>query len=323
MRLPLSNGLLFVHTPKTAGTSFRHALEESLGVDNVFYDYGTVSVVTSQLALEYAYQQRRFPELARVLQRRGGRFCWGGHFSAKKYAPLFQSRNIIMFVRDPVERFVSDYGHHCRVHGYKKDLQAFCQEPSTANVQSRYLGDFPLELVGFLGIQERYSETLVMMRDFYDLELPELAANVNREKQSEKYELSPELYQCVQEVNQKDSALYQRACALYQERVRLFSFGLPYTYGNVDGFSVRRARGWAFSSGHDDPVAVDVLVDGVVVKQVLATEYMPALRAWSSARSGYVGFEASFPVNDPLPAGGMLECRVAATGQKLVGGGVL
>ena len=40
--------LLFVHIPKTAGTSFRLAAQQFYGENNVFFDYGLESVETSK-----------------------------------------------------------------------------------------------------------------------------------------------------------------------------------------------------------------------------------------------------------------------------------
>jgi len=44
--------ILFIHIPKTAGTSFRVAAEKYFGEDNTFYDYSAKSPETSAEILE-------------------------------------------------------------------------------------------------------------------------------------------------------------------------------------------------------------------------------------------------------------------------------
>lgn len=312
---PFPDGLLFVHIPKTAGTSFRYAASLPYG-ESAFYDYGVGNPATSPLIESYAYPNKRLFELGKALALHPQLFL-GGHFPVRKYAPFFQSKNIILFLRDPIQRTISEYHHCCRTQGFNRGLQAFCNESRYQNVQKKYTVGFPLAVAGFVGLQEDYVQSLRMLEQLYPVQFPELRENINSDRDAVGYSLSDEEYAWVLAANQEDMVLYAHAVGLYQERSRLFAAGLPYVYGLVDMLNTKRLHGWAFSVVDDAPCCVEVWVNGVMQGQVLAQEHCSGLSAWNTPRHAYVGFDFAFP--KLLQTDDRVECRVVGTGQVLLG----
>jgi hypothetical protein len=88
--------LISVHIPKCAGTTFHHLLRATHG-RGLWLNYGTA--------------------FTRAEAREGlvptGTDCIQGHFLADTFRDLLPTARLITWVRDPVERVVSNY-HHCR-----------------------------------------------------------------------------------------------------------------------------------------------------------------------------------------------------------------
>ncbi len=61
---------VFVHVPKTAGTTFRVAVEQYLGAGAILWDYGAESPVTSPVVRQYLYQEKDVDALRQAVARR-------------------------------------------------------------------------------------------------------------------------------------------------------------------------------------------------------------------------------------------------------------
>lgn len=317
MSLPLDNGLLFVHMPKTAGTSFREALEKSIGSENMFFDYGVEAAVRTDLILEHLHPERKIYELGLSLAGNIEPFCLAGHFSLPKYAPLFWMKNTLLFLREPVQRFVSSYEHHRRFNGLEMSLEAFCSQPKHVNVQSRVVAGFPLEAIGFIGLQEAYSDSLQMFQAIYDIKVEEISSNVFDGKTSKVYQLDDELLARVCAANEREIQIYQRAKEMFVQRRELFRQGLPYMHCVVTKLGQAELTGWAVNNLSNEPVEISIARNGVVVGSAVAHSYRAALREKNMARYGYIGFDFRF--RKPLAADDEVVCTIAATGQVLPG----
>ena len=161
---------LFIHIPKTAGTSFRLGLEAAFDNDSVCKDYSESSDETSDEVLENIYRKKDFYAFHQEFKKKGYRFL-SGHFGVKKYIHLFGAENSITFLRDPVKRIVSEYNHFAHYHGYEKDFQSFYSDKRFVNKQLNIFSGVPWPLVGFIGLTERYSESLIAV-SYTHLTLP-------------------------------------------------------------------------------------------------------------------------------------------------------
>jgi hypothetical protein len=197
--------LISIHIPKSAGTSFRRVLESLYG-DALWLNYGSI------VARDGAR-----PDLVP-----DGTACIHGHFMADAFDDLFPRSTLIAWLRDPVERVVSIYYHFLRspemqdgscraLIENRLTLVEFAELDWMRNGSTRYLAGKPLEAFAFLGIAERYSDSLrVFSRQFCGgRALPDARDNTNPERMTERYPLAPTVYDRLLELNRDDVALYQ------------------------------------------------------------------------------------------------------------------
>ena len=305
--------LFFIHVPKTAGTSFRKGLEQALGNAALCYDYAEDAPETSDLVRQYLYRQQdpfRFSEAFEASDAR----VIAGHVPANKYIDLIGTRRTLTFLRDPVQRVISEYWHFVRHQGWQDSLEAFYRKPRFINRQSKMLQGVPLEALGFIGLTERYAQSLEQLNRCFGLTVENLALNSAPDKQAPAYELhSPQLEE-VRRLNRQDIALYEQALQLFEQREAMCRKGLAYAHGAIQQAGVRRVSGWGWWAGaSDEPLTVRVSRNNQPVGEARATLLRPALLRWGLPRSGYVGFHLEYQAQP----GDMVCCEVADTGQRL------
>ncbi len=308
----LEKPILFLHIPKTAGTSFRRALENMLGCSAVCYDYGAKSSLTNALVLEPDTAdlwdfKRRFD--AAELR------CLAGHVSASRYVRLFGAEHTVAFMRDPVQRVLSEYHHFVRHYGYTKSILSFAAESRFKNKQQRQLSPVPLAAYGFVGIAERFADSVAMLNAEWRWNLAPGQANVGRPSLDVEHEADASIRAAILGLNQRDQALYDAALGQFQERYELFEHGLPFTRSHVKGIEAGFVTGWAVRRD-ESAVPVQFLVNGDPVGCAMAHEYRPWPHALGIGRGGYVGFRFRLP---GLKVGDEVLCRAEDTGQHLSG----
>ncbi|MEP1471518.1 MAG: hypothetical protein ABJK25_11130 [Halieaceae bacterium] len=159
--------------PKTAGLSFRAALEEHYGA--AFQpDYSDFPL--AQRPEEAQAAASRFAEET-VSERYDAIACIHGHFLPVKYMGLAKITNctFVTWLRDPIARLISHYAYwhrsydptseetsslHRKVVEEAWSLEQFCLSPQLRNVYSRFLWQFPLDRFDFVGITEFFEEDL-------------------------------------------------------------------------------------------------------------------------------------------------------------------
>lgn len=312
-RFPIENGYLFVHIPKTAGTSFRDALEGIFG-DGLYCDYGS-DTTTSPVVVDYIQNRQAYPEFGAFLSERNKPICLSGHYSIKKYAPFFYIRNIMMFLRNPVQRVISNYEHMRRVEGLTESLESFSSNPANMNTQFRNIGRIPFNLIGFVGLQEYYRESLQLLSSQNGLQIRESFLNINQQRATAKYKLDDELMGFVREHNHKDLMLYKKVKKMFLQRYELFSAGKAYVHGVITERAKYKISGWAINQNSEIPIDLAIYVDGVELAQVTANQYRHELAALNIGRHAYIGFDLEF--QKTLSKDSVVQCIVMDTGQEL------
>lgn len=227
--LPL---LVSVHLPKTAGTSFRAALQAHYG-DGLLEDY-------AMLPMQVPRGRREWQSLCASNNARDqiapSTRAIHGHFLPVKYRVALRHRQTryITWLRDPVDRLVSHYHYWRREYagddprqplrnrmiGERWSLERFCLGSELRNLYRQYLWLFPVERFAFIGITEHYAQDLEwfarhLLRTSSTEVVHELA---NPDNVAGMYGLDLALRQRIEAHHDLDVALYRQVLA--QRRAR-------------------------------------------------------------------------------------------------------
>ena len=313
-RFPIEKGYLFVHLPKTAGTSFRDSLEEVF-THGLYCDYGAEEQTTDRVVLDYIYQRQDFFGFGNYLAQQDALVCMSGHYPIRRYGAFFKIKNIMLFLRNPVQRVISQYEHKRRLEGYTGTIQEFSAMPEHMNIQSRNIGRAPVTLIGFVGLQEFYSESLQLLNRQFGFQIKESFLNINKEQFSVKYKLDPEVTAVIRENNRSDLILYKAFKQEFLQRYELFKLGKPYMHGAITHINKHHVVGWVIDHFSNEPLEVNIIINDELVSTVRANVYRPDLREWNIGRQAYVGFE--YFSEKKLGSEDKVECIVVENQQKL------
>ena len=210
---------LVVHTPKTAGTSLRWALEKYLGSSNVVRDYGPHSHVTDDVVREYLYSGDELKNAKSLVKKLvdDQQEILIGHFPLKKYADLFVATKIITFVRDPLVRMCSEYLHRVKDKTFTRSFSEFLERPGYQNQLSRFLEGVSEET--FIGITEKYLESLKHINHIAQWSLSTRKKNVGRRGGGQRFaeKLSVQEMDLFYKMNAEDVELYQGATQRFSD----------------------------------------------------------------------------------------------------------
>jgi hypothetical protein len=223
---------IFVHIPKTAGTSLRSEIAGFLRPDaNIAVDYTDTS---------RSFHDRIDDAVAMFLARAETtpvRFA-SGHILARHVARIrarYGDARLVTFLRDPVERVISDYRHqrstrhpvHREFIARVPDLDAYLANRAEGNKMVQHLVpvailrhadaaaciEHVMRSYAFVGIQAMYP---ICFRTLTTLlgkpAWPRLRENVNTENEAERH-VDADVAQRIREANALDVALYEHFSA--------------------------------------------------------------------------------------------------------------
>lgn len=211
--------LAAVHVPKTAGTTFREALQRVFG-DDLRLDY-------DDRPLAHSRWDRRTTALRHAITsagKQGVARCVYGHYLPVKYATTRQVR-FCVWLRDPVQRVVSRYQHYLRRVQHEAhharwglvpglSLEQFARLPHYQNTYAEYFWLFPLRRFDFIGIVEDYDAELDRFAMRFGIEARLLAGvdhNRNPDKTHASYQVDASDERMIRACNARDVELYARA----------------------------------------------------------------------------------------------------------------
>jgi hypothetical protein len=210
--------IISLHIAKTGGTSFSEVLESAFPGKVAFF-YRENNKLTHPKLKDHA--KLREPGLLAELEADGVRVVHG-HAPARWFMNSVPDQSQYWtWVRDPVERVISGYFYlvgrarrerpgSTKVVG--RTLEEFVREEKNQNIQSRVLTGLDLPKMGFVGVTERFDESLTMLG--LQQHLPDKPRNRNKKKPV----VDPDLKQLIAELNAEDVAVYQEALRLFEQR---------------------------------------------------------------------------------------------------------
>lgn len=210
-----------IHIPKTAGTSFRFALEALYGSRLALY-YGVKDPKTTE---GLRVPRKHLADAAAGLSERGFEVLHG-HYVAADVAPLVENPSQIWtWLRDPVERTISHYEFFRlrplelsrladRVKSGELTIETFPKAKEVRDLQSRHLAGLDLASLGFVGVSEHFE---LGMEVLFGAEAPWLKMRYNATERETP--IPDAARQAIARVNVRDMQLYCEGLRLFVTRL--------------------------------------------------------------------------------------------------------
>lgn len=220
--------LVSIHIPKTGGSSFNEVLNSNYGEDHVQYFFREDLIEVKEKKVSIS--EKISPEIE-VLH---------GHFHYKEMKSVIKKDNpkIITWLRDPVERVISNYHwwhydiNNNPAHGIEgrsiEPLEVYITRKETQNKMSRFLDGIKLEDLDFIGFLESFKEDLSSVSTQFNWkELPIAHKKNSKNFIKQKIEIGDDIRNKIKDLNKKDVKLYEKAQVLMGKKPKkkgFFSF---------------------------------------------------------------------------------------------------
>lgn len=223
--------IIFAHQGKTGGTTLVKGFKDTYGKENVFRDHDVVKYRMTP-AWQRILMQLMEPFTLYLTRRKY--YVIHGHFFPEKYCKIFPKAFYMTIYRHPVQRVISVYNYWLRkpkrAHDHplcrwlreeKPGIVEFAgkseMEEKKENLKSFDPGNFD-----FIGITERYEETLKMLKICF----PELNIDIVKPQRVNPEKKPGELYQLPNADGEKLEKILSARIDLYNKALRRFEADL-------------------------------------------------------------------------------------------------
>lgn len=304
---------LFLHIPKTAGTSLIESLSAIHGHDAIERDYGGEASYSSALVKEHIYAAPTLDEYAFWKAFTDAEKKWlCGHFHADRYVHMFGALNTVAFVRDPIERVISEYQYLVKKHHLERPFEDFYRSPEETNKQFRMIGQSPWRALHLVGSLEAYGACLELLSASLKHPLPEAHANINRH--ADKAGINTTTREDIAKWNERDLLFVEEVRCYLAARLEFHKAGTPFCFHDLGFVPDTHIIGWAFMDKSEAPVELGLFVDGILKETVKAMEHRPELQLVHTPRGGHNGFRF---VLAPYASATQITLKVMETDQVL------
>lgn len=220
--------IYFLHVPKTSGQSFRQGAVDYFGKNKCILLYGEDKKTTSTIANSIYYKahhlslKEKYVELCLYIKKHNILF-YSSHASATAL-PCFDPNQAAIFLREPLSRLISHYNYAIKKKHIKGSFESFIENPIYQNMQSALLGNQVLSSIGFVGLTEKYKESLYLFNAHFGTNLKFYQKNKMffLFKKIKKNNLDASLIKTIKQLNQKDFELYEEGEPLFNKRLEAF-----------------------------------------------------------------------------------------------------
>jgi len=212
--------LISIHVPKTGGTSFGSVLDDIYGRSNVFRDYSDRVLSPGSLVRENYSVWFKTDRVQTVRKVNTGRFrVVHGHFLLKKYSGLYSTARRVVWIRNPVDRLLSNYYYDRWRRGDIEPFEQYVLQENRINVFSEMLDDYTLNDLFFVGVTEFFFEDVSRLGTLLSWKKLSLGQSRYRRKESRNREyrvltLAQGVRKMVEDLNCEDMDLYRATLEL-------------------------------------------------------------------------------------------------------------
>jgi hypothetical protein len=208
--------LLFTHVGKAGGLSFRDILYQLFGVRQVLIDSHTRWIFGPDH--EKTFNEIKDPKLwhQKILIKRIRCIC-GHEAKLEKWLPYFENIIATSWVREPVDRLISQYYFQARIENWtdqswppnRRKLLAYAER--FPNIQTSYF--LPLDQVDrfqFIGLTEDYEKHVAIFCQRFGYGKAVTIPKINMNPERSFYPIAPKLRASILQLNLNDMELYTR-----------------------------------------------------------------------------------------------------------------
>jgi len=213
--------IIFVHMPKCGGKSIRHSLETTYG--SAFKQHYVNPRKEHSSSILSFLMRPKWPSKVdtEVVY---------GHFCFDQFAiyGLFNPIKKAMLFRHPIDLVCSSYFYRREKHvdEYRNTtLIEYAKRKDMRDIFNLYLGRTRVEDLDFVGIQERFSESLALYEKLFGKKLENQRVNETQSKPVDykSYLIQEGLLEEVASLMASNIAIYEKALVRFEELIRTSS----------------------------------------------------------------------------------------------------